>query len=177
MDRGAWWAAVRRVENSQTWLNDFHFHFDFATMILSLSYSWDLGYKKSQSTLDSWLIKKKRLFQSIHCSCWGQLIKSAKWKEVKVSHSCPILCDPVDCSPPGSSVHGILQARILEWVAIPFSMGSSPPGDQTRVSCIAGRFFIVWVTRKTQRKLEEKFNRTIDKISQELREFLLPNGI
>ena len=44
---------------------------------------------------------------------------------VKVAQSCPNLCDPVDCSPPGSSVHGILQARILEWVAIPFTRGSS----------------------------------------------------
>ena len=49
----------------------------------------------------------------------------------------PTLCDPMDCSPPGSSVHGILQARILEWVAIPFSRGSSTPRDQTQVSCIA----------------------------------------
>ena len=45
----------------------------------------------------------------------------------------------MDCGPPGSSVHGILQARVLEWVAIPFSRGSSQPGDWTKVSCIAGR--------------------------------------
>ena len=51
------------------------------------------------------------------------------------------LCDPMDCSPPGSSVHGILQTRILEWAAIPFSRGSSKPRDQTWVSRIAGRFF------------------------------------
>ena len=57
------------------------------------------------------------------------------------------LCDPLDCSPPGFSVHGILQARILEWVAIPFSKGSSPPRDQTQVSGIAGRFFTIWATR------------------------------
>ena len=53
------------------------------------------------------------------------------------------LCDPMDCSPPGFSVHGILQARVLEWVATPFSRGSSPPRDQASVSCgscIAGRF-------------------------------------
>ena len=47
----------------------------------------------------------------------------------------------MDCSPPGSSVHGISQARILEWVAIPLSKGSSQPGDQKHVSCTAGRFF------------------------------------
>ena len=48
---------------------------------------------------------------------------------------------PMDCSPPGSSVHGILQARILEWVAIPLSRGSSQPKDQTCVSCTVGGFF------------------------------------
>ena len=52
----------------------------------------------------------------------------------------------MDYSLPGSYVHGILQARILEWVAIPFSGGSSQPRDQTQISCIAGRFFIVWAT-------------------------------
>ena len=51
---------------------------------------------------------------------------------------------------PGSSVHGILQVRILEWVAISFSGGSSQPGDQTQVSCIAGRFFTNWATREAQ---------------------------
>ena len=67
---------------------------------------------------------------------------------VLVAKSCPTLCNPMDCSPPGSSVHGILQARILEWVAVPFSRGSSRPRDQTQVSCVAGRFFIVWATRE-----------------------------
>ena len=57
-------------------------------------------------------------------------------------------CDSMDCSPPGSSVHGISQASILEWVTISFSRGSSQPRDQTRVSCIAGRFFTNWATRE-----------------------------
>ena len=61
--------------------------------------------------------------------------------EVLVAQLCPTLCDPMDCSPPGSSIHGILQARILEWVAIPFSRGSSQPKDLTQVSCISGRYF------------------------------------
>ena len=65
---------------------------------------------------------------------------------VLVAQLCLTLCDPVDHGLPDSSVRGILQARILEWVAIPFSMGSSQPKDSTRVSCIAGRFFTVWVT-------------------------------
>ena len=56
--------------------------------------------------------------------------------KVLVIQSCPTLCDPMDCSPPGSSVHGISQARILEWVAISLSRGPSQPRDGTRVSCI-----------------------------------------
>ena len=63
------------------------------------------------------------------------------------------LCDPMDCSLPGSSVHGILQARILEWAAMPFSRGSSWPRDRTRVSWIAGRFFTIWATRGAPRAL------------------------
>jgi len=60
-----------------------------------------------------------------------------------VAQSCPTLCDPMGCSPPGSSVHGILQVRILEWAAIPFCRASSQSRDQTQVSCIAGRFFTI----------------------------------
>ena len=56
----------------------------------------------------------------------------------------------MDCSPPGSSVHEILQATILEWVAVPFSRGPSQPRDRTQVSCIAGRFFPIWATREAQ---------------------------
>ena len=67
---------------------------------------------------------------------------------VLVAQLCPTPCDPMDCSPPGPSVHGILQARILECVAVPFSRGFSWSRNQTRVSCIAGRFFIIWATRK-----------------------------
>ena len=64
------------------------------------------------------------------------------------AQSCLTLCDPIDYSPPDFSVHGISQARILEWVAILFSRGSSQPRDRTEVSCIAGRFFIAWTTRE-----------------------------
>ena len=62
---------------------------------------------------------------------------------VLVAQSCLTLCNPLDCSSPGSSVHGILQAKILEWVAIPFSRESSQSRDRTQVSCIADRFFTV----------------------------------
>ena len=73
-------------------------------------------------------------------SLWSEV----KWSEV--AQSCPTLCDPVDCSLPGFSVHGILQARVLEWVAISFSRGSSQHRDWTQVSRIAGRRFNLWAT-------------------------------
>ena len=71
-----------------------------------------------------------------------------KWKEKLLVASCTALCDPMDWGLPASSVHGIFQIRVLEWVAIPFSRESSELRDQTWVSCIAGRFFIFWVTKK-----------------------------
>lgn len=63
--------------------------------------------------------------------------------KVLVAQLCPPLCNLMDCSLPGSSVHGFLQAGRLEWVAIPFFRGSSRPRDRTGVSCIAGRFLTV----------------------------------
>ena len=61
---------------------------------------------------------------------------------------CLTLCHPMDCSPPGTSAHRLLQVRMMKWVAIPFSKGSSQPRDQTQVSHIAGRFFTLWATKK-----------------------------
>ena len=75
---------------------------------------------------------------------------------VLVPYSCPALCDPMECSrSPGFSVHGILQARILEWVAIPFPRGSSQPRHGTWVSHTADRFFTFWATREIHSLLEK----------------------
>ena len=74
-----------------------------------------------------------------------------------LAQSRPTLCNSLDCSPPGSSVHGIFQARILEWVAISFSRGSYQPRDQTHVSwisCIAGEFFTHWAMSGETHKAE-----------------------
>ena len=71
-------------------------------------------------------------------------VLTIKGSEVKVAQLCPTLCDPMNYT-----VHGILQARILEWVTILFSRGSSQPRDQTQVSCIAGGLFKSWATRET----------------------------
>ena len=83
--------------------------------------------------------------------------------KVLVTQLCPTLCDSMDRSLPGSSVHGILQPRILEWIAISFSRGSSPPREWPWVSCIAGWFFTVWATREAQEEqkmllLQKKFH-------------------
>ena len=68
--------------------------------------------------------------------------------DMLVTQSCPTLYDSMDCRLPVFSVHGILQARILEWIALPFSRESSQLRYWTRVSCIAGRFFTIWATRE-----------------------------
>ena len=75
---------------------------------------------------------------------------SVKWGFVVVYSLSPVwlFCDPMDSSPSGSSVHGIFWARVLEWIAISFSKGSSQPRDQTQVSRIVDRCFTVWATRE-----------------------------
>ena len=67
---------------------------------------------------------------------------------VLVAKLCPTLCDSVNCSLPSSYVHLILQARILDWLANPFSRGSSRPRNWTQVSCIAGKFFTIWANKE-----------------------------
>ena len=83
-----------------------------------------------------------------HLKVLGHILLKPGLENFEHYQSCPTLCDPIDSSPPGSPVPGILQARILEWVDIPFSRASSQPRDQTRVSCIEGRFFNIWATRR-----------------------------
>ena len=78
----------------------------------------------------------------VGCRVLLQCRKVKLWREV--AQSCPTLCDPMDCNLSGSSVHEIFQAKVLEWIAISFSRGSSRPRSQTRVSRIAGRFFTVF---------------------------------
>ena len=104
------------------------------------------------STVDSRESRPLDLNRSI---CLIVLSRSGTWSncysrtcESEVAQSCPALCDPMDCSLPGFSVHGILQARILEWVVISFSRRSSWPRNWTWVSCTVGRHFTVWATRE-----------------------------
>ena len=84
---------------------------------------------------------------------------------VLVTKLCPSLCDPMDCSPPGSSAHEILQARILEWVAILLSRGSSPLRNQTQGSCVAGIFFTIWPLGKPIIFLESLFHSHLNELT------------
>ena len=87
---------------------------------------------------------------------WPFIFKCCAWS---LSRLCLTLCDPMDCGPPDFSVHGILQTRILEWVAMHSSRASSQSRDQTQVSCIAGRFFTTWATREAHSSLSNHINR------------------
>ena len=89
-----------------------------------------------------YLFSIREIAKGIFLGLW--VILSFRKVKVKVTQFCPTLCDPMDYI-----FHGILQARILEWVAFPFSRGSSQPRDQTQVSCIAGEFFTSGATWET----------------------------
>ena len=95
----------------------------------------NLPYWGSLSPLLFLMGKALELMSSM--GLWSQKVK------VLGAQSCLTLWDPMDCSPSGSSVHGILQTRILEWAVISFSRRSSRPRDQTQVSCIACGFFTI----------------------------------
>ena len=153
MDGGAWKAAVHGVAEGWTWLSDFtstfHFHAlekEMATHSSVLAWRIPgMGHPGGLPSMGSHRVGRD----------WSDLAAMDSYKQcvcvcVLVTQLCPTLWDPMDCSLPGSFVFGILQARILEWVAISFSRGSSWPRDQTRVSCIAGRFFTIWTTRKAE---------------------------
>ena len=156
---------IHGVAKSLTGLSNFHFHFSLSLSGRSLKE--ENGYPLQYSCLDNSM--DRRAFRAIvhgatksHicltfslslCKSLSAIWLSPKGKCSKghssptslflneVTHSCPTLCNFMDCSLPGSSIHRIFQARILEWVAISFSRGSSWPRDQTRVPRTADRLY------------------------------------
>ena len=98
-----------------------------------LKKTWFFLSDKGGQWAQSWLEQ----LHTLNFCCW----------HLRKQHKGFFFCHPMDCSSPGSSVYGILHARILKWVAIPFSRGSSLPRNRSWVSCIACGFFIVWATR------------------------------
>ena len=116
--------------------------------VLKLKFSkiHDFCWKKLNHNTQSysWDVNRKKVKAKVPGSC-PTLCYSMDYMKVKVTQLCPTLCDPMDYT-----VYGFLQARILEWAAVPFSKGSSQPRDWTQVSHIAGRFFTNWATREAQ---------------------------
>ena len=96
---------------------------------------------------------------------------------VKSFQSCPTLCKPMDCSSPGSSAHGILQARILEWVAIPFSRGSFWPRDRIPVSRIAGRLLTIWAIGEAQLPERRTQFKTLLRWEKQIKTFITPFSV
>ena len=112
--------------------------------LVTVKVRWKAGMKKWVGTgvsCTQMTSLQPAMTSSSSASCTSSFPKS----EVLVTQSCLTL------SPPGSSVHGVFQARVLEWVAVPFSRGSSRPRDWTWVSCIAGKFFTIWAIRETDK--------------------------
>ena len=151
------WTIVRGVRKSRTRLGDFHFTFtypglsnccsDSAPIMVampSLPMAVEYCHLVPETAGSTILIVFKFPTSEV------LILRACKECKVLVTQSCLTLCDPMNYSLLGSFVHGILQARILEWVAIRFSRGSSQPRDWTQFSCIATRFFTIWATRKTQ---------------------------
>ena len=156
-----------------------HMHILFTKKIVSP------GSREEEKTELQWLC----ILSHILLWCQFQLIfptrcpieclyHPVKESESEVAQLCLTLCDPMDCSLPGSSVHGIFQATVLEWIAISFSRGSSQPRNRTRVSHIVDRRFTIWATRevlishKSPFNLQYRVTTTLYKFFQKIRTLL-----
>ena len=138
---------------------------DFSIEMLEARTQWRNAFKilrnfSTNNCISSQTIKWSSIIQvkdmqicsnfTSHSCVLSQKAAGGYYQLRKMKVKCPTLCNTMDCSPPGSSVHGIFQARVLEWVAISFSRGSSWPRDQTQVSRVAGRSFTVWAIREVE---------------------------
>ena len=162
MDRETWRAGVHGVAKSRTWLSDWtageksyettrNFNIDWVFDDIKKLLIVELENESHQSCL----VLCNPMDYTVHVTSqtaileWAAVSYSSLFllmRESEVTQSCPTLCDPMDYSLPGFSVHGIFQARVLEWVAIAFSRGSSQPRDQTQVSRFGGRHVTIWDT-------------------------------
>ena len=119
---------------------------------LKIYWAWPHPSEQDSVSLTVSLYHQEASIRLLYFPSEGRQNENAKHRKLikLIAQLCLTFCDPLDCSPPGSSVHGILQARILEWVAISFSRGSSRPRDRTWVSCITGRCFTLWASTEAQ---------------------------
>ena len=160
---GKLWTEDMKLGSSSPLANTFKYHvpkepenFKFILLFLGVwkvYFSWyNIELSLSDSSLPWFKISNNpimNIYFYSKCRVWMEPILR-KQKESEVAQSCPTLCHPVDCSPPGSSIHGVFQARILEWVSISLSRGSSQPRDWTQVFRLAGRRFNLWDTREAR---------------------------
>ena len=128
--------------------NTHHYSREGGLLLTSSHFGWSVCLHQSEpATLSNFLIPVQDRVK-MHINKPVRNRPKIKIEKVLVAQSHLTLCNPMDCSPPGSSVHDILQARMLEWIVIPISRGSSQLRDRTLSSCIAGRFFTIWATRE-----------------------------
>ena len=137
MDREAWRATVHGVAKNRTWLSDWT-KLNYMHQIMNSSLRIHGSCVSLVKETDNYISEYNADNRYTVCVCVCVCV---------CTQLCLTLCD-IDCSPPGSSVHEILQARILEWVVISSTRGSSQPGDLNHVSWIAGRFFTAEQSRK-----------------------------
>ena len=123
------------------WAFKYHFYTSFATILKDSFPKYPHPHTWIAFPIINFIHKNDTLFFYYN-------EPTLKWSEV--AQSCATLCNPMDCSLPGSSIQAILQARVLEWVAISFSREASQPGDWTWVSHISGRCFTLWATREAK---------------------------
>ena len=138
--------ALRKKVPGLNQFLDFILHDYLHTFITNNSNTQKELARRETSLTEILLLGKWYFWERYVVFLWLGIIK----KESEVAQSCPNLCDRMDCSLPGSSLHGILQARVLERVDISFSRGSSQLRDQTGVSHIPGRRFNLWATREVE---------------------------
>ena len=122
-----------------------------------------MTYSKWSGNVEVWGLEGLEggnILMNVLCETVESTVWLCPWEGIYSAHgqSCRTLWDPMDCSPPGSSVHRILQARMLEWVVVSSFMGSSWPTDRTWVSYIAGRFFTVWATKEAPLRVKLLLN-------------------
>ena len=150
----------------------------FPIPIHSWSYSWYRNFRGEKDLSLPWWASCEGSYGRAR----GWIETLALWKLMLITRSCLTLYNPMDFSPAGSSVYGVLQARIQEWVVISFSRGSSQPRDWTRVTRIAGRFFTIWATREALREhpapiCSNKLNRHSHLLFQHAWEAAVTSGI
>ena len=142
--RTRWMEFGSFISGADRWNQESEFWFFFHR------YMWLLNnYLRCKSPQKQWLLTRVGGVCVWERETERERDRQRERERQRVSPSVVSNCwDPLVCSLPGSSIHGILQARILEWVGIPFSRGSSWPRDPTWITCIAGRFFTVWAPRE-----------------------------